>query len=320
MGPQNIFEPGGPQAGQLFDLWWVMVAVCAVVFIGVLAAFAWSVWRSPRATAATPPDLSSLATHETGARLAVSLAVAVSAIGLVFLMLASFMTDRALARLSPPDLQVDVTGHQWWWDLRYNDPTDPSRNFTSANELHIPVGKTVLLRLRADDVIHSFWVPNLAGKKDLIPGREATLVFSAEKPGTYRGQCAEFCGLQHAKMAFLVIAEPPEEYEAWAAAQRKPPAEPATAQQERGRELFVTGRCAMCHAIQGTAANGRRAPDLSHLASRQTLAAGMLPNTVGHLAGWILDPQGVKPGVNMPANPMPPDDLHALLAYLIGLK
>jgi cytochrome c oxidase subunit 2 len=285
-----------------------------------LGVFLWGLWRAPRATAATPPDLSSLERPESAARFWVSIAVGLSGLGLVFLMLASFVTDRALARLSPPDMQVDVTGHQWWWDLQYNDPTDPSRNFTTANELHVPVGKTVLLRLRADDVIHSFWVPNLAGKKDLLPGREASLVFFAEKPGTYRGQCAEFCGLQHAKMALLVVAEPPEKYEAWAAAQRKAAPEPATAQQKRGRDLFVNGRCAMCHAIQGTPANGRRAPNLTHLSSRQTIAAGLLPNTVGHLAGWILDPQGIKPGVNMPSTPMPPDDLYALLDYLGTLK
>ena len=320
MAPQDIFAPAGPQAEQLLDLWWVMVGLCSLVFVLVLGAFLWALWRAPRATAATPPDLSSLHLSERGARIAVSVAVALSAAGLVFLMLASFMTDRALARLAPPELQVDVTGHQWWWQLEYDDPVDPSKNFGTANELHVPVGKTVLLRLRADDVIHSFWVPNLAGKKDLIPGRVSTLIFSVEKPGAYRGQCAEFCGLQHAKMAFLVIAEPPDQYEAWAAAQRKSAPEPRTAQEKRGQQLFVGGRCAMCHAIQGTPANGRHAPDLTHLASRQTLAAGMLPNTVGHLAGWILDPQGIKPGVNMPANPLPPDDLYALLAYLGTLK
>ena len=320
MGPHSIFEPGGPQAEQLLDLWWVLIVVCGVVFIAVLLSFLGALWRAPRATAATPPDLSSIARPETGARVAVSAAVALSAIGLVFLIVASFMTDRALARLAPPELQVDVTGHQWWWDLQYNDPTDPSKNFVTANELHVPVGKAVLLRLRADDVIHSFWVPNLAGKRDLSPGREAKLIFKADKAGTYRGQCAEFCGLQHAKMAFLVIADPPQQYEAWAAAQRKPAPPPADAQQKRGRELFVTGRCGMCHAIDGTAAGGRHAPNLTHLAGRKTLAAGLLPNTVGHLAGWILDPQGIKPGVNMPSNPMPPDDLYALLAYLGSLK
>jgi cytochrome c oxidase subunit II len=163
-------------------------------------------------------------------------------------------------------------------------------------------------------------VPNLAGKKDLIPGRDATLTLRADKPGTYRGQCAEYCGAQHAKMAFLVIADPPEQYEAWAAAERRPAREPSEAQQRRGRDLFVNGRCGMCHAVQGTTAAARYGPDLTHFASRQTLAAGMLPNTLGYLAGWILDPQSIKPGANMPANPMQPPELHALLAYLGTLK
>jgi cytochrome c oxidase subunit 2 len=320
MGPQDIFAPGGPQAERLLDLWWVMAGLCGVVFVAVVAAFFWALSHSPRATAATPPDLASLAQPESGARLWVAAAVAVSALGLVFLMVASFMTDRALARLAPPQLQIDVTGHQWWWELNYRDPSDPSKSFIAANELHIPVGKTVLLRLRADDVIHSLWVPNLAGKKDLIPGRQATLILAADRPGTYRGQCAEFCGLQHAKMAFLVIAEPPEAYAAWAVAQGRPAAEPSSAEQKRGRGLFVGAGCSTCHAIQGTAAHARRAPDLTHLASRTTIAAGMLPNTLGHLAGWILDPHGIKPGVDMPATRMPPDDLYALLAYLTALK
>src|SRR5690242_21375335 len=188
-----------------------MLVVCGATFVAVLAALAWALLKAPRATAATPPDLVSASAPERGTRTAVSIAVAVSALGLLFLMAASFMTDRALARLGPPELDVDVTGHQWWWQLEYD-------GFAAANELHVPVGKTVLLRLHADDVIHSFWVPNLAGKRDLLPGRQAQLVFSAAKPGVYRGQCAEFCGLQHAKMAFLVVAEPLEKYEAWAAA------------------------------------------------------------------------------------------------------
>jgi cytochrome c oxidase subunit 2 len=231
--------------------------------------------------------------------------------------LASFVTDRALASLGAPDLQIDVTGHQWWWDARYDDQ-DKSKIFTTANEIHIPVGKPVLLRLRSDDVIHSFWVPNLSGKKDMVPGRDQTLTLQADKPGVYRGQCAEFCGAQHAKMAFQVIAD--EHFDEWAAAQRQPAADPGNDQQKRGRDLFVNGRCAMCHAIQGTPANARHAPDLTHLMSRQTLAAGVLPNSIGHLAGWILDPSSIKPGTTMPPNPMEPDDLHALLAYLGTLK
>jgi cytochrome c oxidase subunit 2 len=248
-------------------------------------------------------------------------AVVLSTLGLLFLIAASAVTDRALAKMEQAEnpLTIEVTANRWWWELRYLD-TEPSRLFSTANELTIPVGRPVALKLKSNDVIHSFWVPNLGGKKDLIPGREAFLTLMAEKPGMYRGQCAEFCGAQHAKMAFLVFAKSPEEYEAWAEQQRKPAPEPTDAQQKRGRELFETGTCAMCHTIQGTKANARRAPDLTHLASRSTLAAGTVPNTRGHLAGWIVDPHSVKPGVNMPANPLSPDDLQALLAYLATLK
>ncbi|MFL6565263.1 MAG: cytochrome c oxidase subunit II [Burkholderiales bacterium] len=314
---QDMLSAAGPQARHIEALWWLMLAVCSVVFVAVLAALAWVLWRAPRAAAGTPPDLRSLAQREGGTALAVALAVLVSGLLLIGLMVASFATDRGLGRLGPPELEIEVTAHRWWWEARYTS-TEPSNTFVTANELHIPVGKPVLLRLRSDDVIHSLWVPALAGKKDLIPGREATLEVQADKPGTYRGQCAEFCGAQHAKMAFVVIAD--DEYENWAAAQRKPAREPSNADQERGRNIFLAGTCVMCHAIQGTSANARRAPDLTHLASRGTLAAGTVPNTVGHLAGWILDPQGIKPGVNMPANPMAPDDLQALLAYLTGLQ
>jgi cytochrome c oxidase subunit 2 len=315
---QDVLHPAGPQAEHIAHLWWITVAICALVFAAVLAFFLVGIARAPRATEATRPDLSS---DKPVISKTVIGAVGLSIALLLFLIVASVATDRALARLSMNNaLTIQVTGHQWWWDLRYKDPVAPSKNFTTANELHIPVGRTVLLELKAEDVIHSFWVPNLAGKKDLIPGRDATLQFRAETPGVYRGQCTEFCGYQHAKMAFLVIAEPSDAYEAWAERQRSPAPEPKGDAERRGQALFVHGTCAMCHAIQGTPANARHAPDLTHLASRQTLAAGTLPNTTGHLAGWILDPQRIKPGVNMPANPLSPDDLQAMLAYLGTLK
>jgi cytochrome c oxidase subunit 2 len=319
MPPQHVLGSVGPQALQIERLWWLTLIICTAVFIAVLAAVAWALFRAPRGDLTTPPDLSSLTNPERGAAVSVVAAITVCALLLVVLTIASFATDRALASLGAPSLEIQVTGHQFWWEVRYED-ADPSRIFTTANEIHIPVGRPVLIKLKADDVIHSLWVPNLAGKKDLIPGRDATLTLRADKPGTYRGQCAEYCGAQHAKMAFLLIADPPEQYEAWAAAERKPAREPAEAEQRRGRDLFVHGRCGMCHAVQGTTAAARYGPDLTHFASRQTLAAGMLPNTVGYLAGWILDPQSIKPGANMPANPMQPAELHALLAYLGTLK
>jgi cytochrome c oxidase subunit 2 len=178
----------------------------------------------------------------------------------------------------------------------------------------------VVVTLRSNDVIHSLWIPNLQGKKDLIPGRTATLRLRADRAGTYRGQCAEFCGLEHALMALLVEAEPNDRFEAWAARQRQPAAEPLDALARRGQEVFLGKSCVMCHTVTGTTANGRLGPDLTHLASRRTIASGMFPNNRGHLAGWIADPQSLKPGVNMPANSLPPDDLQALLAYLETLK
>jgi len=314
---QDILSAAGPQAERIEALWWLFVLVCGVVFVAILAALAWALWRTPRADPATLPDTSVLGRRQRGAEFAVAGAVALSTIGLVALAVASFVTDRAIASIGAPDIQIDVTANRWWWDIRY-DHQDKSKIFTTANELHIPVGKPVLLRLRASDVIHSFWVPNLGGKKDMIPGRQSTITLQADKPGTYRGQCAEFCGAQHAKMALVVVAD--ENFEEWAQAQRQPAPAPSGAQEKRGHDLFVNGPCAMCHAIQGTLAHGRRAPDLTHFSSRQTLAAGTLPNSLGHLAGWILDPHSIKPGVNMPPNPMSPDDLHALLAYLGTLK
>jgi cytochrome c oxidase subunit II len=195
-----------------------------------------------------------------------------------------------------------------------------SETFETANEIHVPVGQPVLIELKSDDVIHSLWVPSLAGKRDLIPGRTATIAFQADHPGIYRGQCAEFCGFQHAFMAFEVQAHAPAEFEQWRQAQLKPAAEPTDPQAQRGKQLFQSIQCAMCHAVQGTIAQAHRAPDLTHVASRRTIAAGALPNTPANLASWITDPHQHKPGVNMPANRMSGEDLAALVAYLGTLK
>jgi len=317
---QHALLPAGPQAAHIAWLWWFMLAVCGAALAAVLAAFGWALWHAPRATAATPPDITPLAVPETGPRHAVQLALAVSTIGLVALLVASVMTDHALAQLALQDaVGLKVTARQWWWQVDYDDP-DPSKTFTTANEIVVPVGRPVMVTLEADDVIHSFWVPNLHGKKDLIPGRTTTTQFRADRAGTYRGQCAEFCGLQHAYMAFEVRAVPPEEFERWKQAQLQTASEPASATAKHGKELFLSGPCMMCHAIQGTTANGRRGPDLTHIASRRTLAAGRLPNTVEAMKRWIEDPQRDKPGVNMPAHHVADADLAALVAYLGELK
>jgi cytochrome c oxidase subunit 2 len=239
---------------------------------------------------------------------------------LLVLLAASVFTDRALAQLPLANaLHIELTGYQWWWEARYDD-VDPSRIFTTANELHVPVGRAVIVSLVGADVIHSFWVPSLAGKKDLIPGCDTTVTFRADRPGVYRGQCAEYCGYQHARMVLYVVADTPDDYEQWAARQRSPAATPVSDEAKRGRDLFVAKSCAMCHAIGGTPAQGRHAPDLTHVASRMTLGAGTLENTPSWRAAWILDPQQFKPGANMPSQNMAPDELAAINAYLGTLQ
>jgi cytochrome c oxidase subunit 2 len=318
--PQDALHTAGPQADHIGSLWNFTLALCTVVFVLVLGASLYALWRAPKGTPSAAPDTSSLAQPERRIHRNIIWAVAVSTVGLLALLGADVFTSRAIAQMPLKDaVNIQLVGHQWWWEAHYKDD-DPSREFTTANELHIPVGRPVVITLVSNDVIHSLWVPNLHGKKDLIPGRTAILRLRADKPGVYRGQCAEFCGLEHAMMALQVSAEPPAQYEAWAAGQRQPAPAPATEQQQRGQQVFLGTTCVMCHTIAGTTAQARLGPDLSHLASRRTIAAGMLPNNRGHLAGWIADPQSLKPGVNMPANALPADDLQALLAYLETLK
>jgi cytochrome c oxidase subunit 2 len=317
---QDALKPTGVQAEHIHSLWEILLWTCTAVFIAVVGACGLALWRAPRATENTPADAAVSKAPERPLMRAVVVSSTISIAGLVALVIASVLTDRALATLPLNDgVAIQVTANQWWWDIKY-EADQPSKVFTTANELHIPVGRPVIVQLNARDVIHSFWVPNLHGKKDLIPGRTSTIQFRADKPGIYRGQCAEFCGYEHAKMAFLVIAEPPDEYEKWVAAQRSVPQEPTTNGAKRGQTVFMNSTCVMCHTIQGTTALARTAPDLTHVASRLTLAAGTLANTRGNLAGWILDPQNVKPGANMPAHSFASDDLNALLDYLESLK
>jgi cytochrome c oxidase subunit II len=316
----NALDAMGPQASHIAGLWNIFMWACSAVFAAILVALLYVLWRAPRSDAATAPDLSVVHAAEPGPQRSVTRAVVVSILGLFALVVASVFTDRALARLSLADaVNIEVTAHQWWWTAKYVNG-GPSDTFVTANELHVPVGRPVVVNLKADDVIHSLWVPSLAGKKDLIPGRSTLMQFRADHPGIYRGQCAEFCGYQHALMGLLVVAEPPAQYDAWVQAQRQSAAEPQDAKAKRGKALFESVSCAMCHTIQGTLAQATKGPELTHIASRQTIAAGTLPNTPQDLAAWITDPQVHKPGTNMPATPLSKDDLEAIVAYLGGLK
>jgi cytochrome c oxidase subunit 2 len=222
---------------------------------------------------------------------------------------------RAQANQKAEEVVIEVIGRQWWWEVRY-----PADNVITANEIHIPAGQPVALQLTSADVIHSFWVPELNGKLDLNPNQTNTLILQADQPGEYRGQCAEFCGIQHAKMALLVIAHEPAEYAAWISAQQQDAAAPADEAAEFGQQVLLGSACVYCHTIRGTNASGVLGPDLTHLASRRTLAAATIPNTRGHLAGWIVDPQGIKPGNQMPPTDLGADELQALLAYLESLR
>ena len=213
---------------------------------------------------------------------------------------------------SKPAVTIEVTGKQWWWQVRYLDD-DPSRIFTTANEIHIPVGRPVLFKLIGGDVIHSFWVPKLGGKTDLIPGQTNETWLQAREPGTYRGQCSEYCGVEHARMALVVIADPPARFAAWRAEQLLA-ASPAP-----GQALFET-RCGSCHAVRGTGAAGILGPDLSHLMQRTTIGAGLLPNDPDHLAQWIDDPQALKPGNLMQRPETSASERGSIVAYLETLR
>jgi cytochrome c oxidase subunit 2 len=247
--------------------------------------------------------------------------VAVPAVVLLGWLVNSVMTARTLYAEPYKDrgaLTITVNGKRFWWEIKYLHGNDVVAN--TANEIHIPVGQPVVFKLTATDVIPSFWVPALAGKMDLIPGRTNQVWLQADRPGIYRGQCAEYCGEQHAHMAFEVIAEELPQFNSWLTRQAEPAHEPADDRAKKGRMVLENSPCALCHQVRGTMAGGLIAPDLTHLASRRYIASGTLPNNRGSLAGWIVNAQGVKPGNHMPRINLDAESLDNLLAYLETLK
>jgi cytochrome c oxidase subunit II len=311
----SALNPASPHTRLIDQLWDAMFLTSIVVFALVVIALLLAAFRRRAADRAPEdPDRQRRLTN------AVAAATGVTVLVLFAFLVYDIAVGRELNR-NPGEgaLQIRVTGHQWWWEVQYRDSL-PQNWVTTANEIHVPAGRPVVLELRSTDVIHSFWPPNLSQKRDLIPGDENSLWFQADTPGVYRGQCLEYCGLQHAKMGFLVIADKPDSFTSWLAHQRDTASTPTDDLTRRGQEVFLSSSCVMCHAISGTPAGSRIGPDLTHLASRGTIAAGTLPNTRGNLAGWIVDPQRIKPGTRMPPNQLDPADLHALLAYLESLK
>lgn len=303
---QSVLHPAGPDAAIIAQFAWVLFGGGALIFILVMALLVLSL----RGGGQVRPML-----WIAGAGLAFPVTVLTA-----LLAWSTWRSGQLTAQTSRQALQISVTARMWWWEVRYRDPST-GRDIASANEIHIPAGQAVYLGLTTGDVLHSLWVPALNGKMDMIPGRVTGLTLTAASPGLYRGQCAEYCGQQHAKMALHVVAHTPQEFAAWLARQAQPAAAPANAFIERGRQAFIDQRCGACHAIRGVEDGARLGPDLTHVGSRLHIAAGTLRNHRGTLGGWIADPQSIKPGARMPASSdMDGETLRALATYLEQLK
>ncbi len=310
-GAPSMLRPASPVAARETWLFYIILAMAAVVFVLVEGLIILIVVRDRRRgnEAGEPAQVRG---HT---RLEIIWTV-VPLLLVILLFGLTIDTMRAVAAPAPRegDINVRVVGHRWWWEFAY-----PDYGFTTANELHIPLGSNAHLTLVSADVIHSFWVAQLAGKTDVIPGTTNSMWLSADEPGTYEGQCAEFCGTQHAGMRIHVIVESREAFEAWVRAQQAPPAEGVTALERRGEEMVVSGVCSSCHTVRGTHAQGTLGPDLTHLDSRSTMAGGMYPLSESYLRRWLSNTQEMKPG-NLMVLHLKPDDLEAVLAYLQVLK
>jgi cytochrome c oxidase subunit 2 len=315
--PLDYLHSAGGPADIIRPLTWATLAISVVVVI-VIAALLWIAVRraSVRGGAAETRSV----TVEQGASGTrwIGIGVAISTIPLLLTLVWTMVALASISHGPKALLVLDVTPRQWWWEVQYTS-SDPSQIFATANEIHIPVGVPVKVRLHGADVIHSFWVPKLSGKADAIPGRTNVTWLQASAEGRYRGQCSEFCGFQHAHMSFEVVAEPLANFVAWRTQQLTPAAAPTTPEQTRGLAL-VEYRCGLCHRVRGTTAGAITAPDLTHLMTREQIASGTLPNNIGNLATWIRNAQGLKPGSLMPNQNLTGPELADTLAYLEQLK
>jgi cytochrome c oxidase subunit 2 len=312
-GRQSLISDKSPQAHGITVLWWWMLGVAGIVFLGavVFLVVGYVTRRSP--------GLPFLGGNELAAQglvllfgIGIPLGVLIALFGVsdVYLIRQTAAPDPRTTALT-----INVVGHQWWWEVRYNDGRP-----VTANEIHIPARTRVNLVATTADVIHSFWVPQLNRKIDMIPGQRNHILLYANRPGKYRGQCSQYCGLQHANMAMFVIAQPPGAFHSWLAHMSKPAPKPTTQQVRAGERLFMNSQCASCHYIAGTPAQATVGPDLTHVASRSTLAAGTIPNTPKWLADWIHNPQFLKPGDRMPDLGLSWAEVHQIVAYLETLK
>jgi cytochrome c oxidase subunit 2 len=313
--PLDTFSNASDAAERVSRLAWFMILVSGIIFVGVVLVMIVAIIRN------RGRDAGSVQLDERGERWLLWGGTVMPVVVLASVSVWAVRVLRSESR-GPTATTILVTGHQWWWQLDYSiGATDGGQRFRSANELHIPVGRPVRLLLTTADVIHSFWVPTLQGKMDLLPGDTNVLRIEARRPGTYGGACAEYCGLQHAHMAISVVADDSAAFAEWAARQTADAEAPVDSTARAGQRLFVTGACASCHTIRGTTARGEVGPDLTHVGGRRTIAAGTLTNSLGSLEGWIANPQALKPGAAMPvlATHSGPE-LRALAAYVASLK
>jgi cytochrome c oxidase subunit II len=316
----SILNPQGPRAEEAAFLWWLMLGLSAPVLLLVTALLVGIIVRSRRrdADAFTPPESASGPTTAHRRSLAWIVAGGI-VLPVVLIVPLSVVTLFSLNRMeAPPDddhLVVEVVGHRFWWEVRY-----PGTDAVTANEIHIPVGRDVRFVLTTADVIHSFWAANLGGKRDMIPGEVNDVVYRTDEPGVYEGVCAEFCGVQHTWMRMLIVAQPPDEFEAWLENQAADANAPETDSQALGLATFFEAGCASCHQIRGTGADARIGPDLTHFGERMTLGSVTVENNRGNLGGWISNPHGIKPGTTMPAVPLTGEQLNGLIDYLEALR
>jgi cytochrome c oxidase subunit 2 len=306
-GSTEALDSHGSESRHIAGLWWLMFGLATAVYVVVAGFIVLAAVRGRRGNTA-------------GSRISPSIFIIVGGLvvpTLILLVLAvvTVTTTNALRKPSAEALRIEVRGERWWWEVRY-----PRRQIVTANELRVPVGQPVEIGLVSDNVIHSFWVPELAGKVDTIPGQRNVLRFTAEKAGTYLGVCAEYCGIQHAHMGFRVIAQSPGAFERWAAAHAEPPRQPASEVAAQGQLLFQRLPCAGCHTVGGTDARGKVGPDLTDFGNRATIGAGVEENTPKNLALWIQEAQSVKPGSLMPDLTLSGDDVSALVNYLESLE
>jgi cytochrome c oxidase subunit 2 len=318
LAPLGYLDAAGERAQAIVPLTWFTLIVSTLVCL-IVAILLWLGIRRANSNGGAPEMRATQVQRGPHGIRWITIGLMLSGLPLLATLV---WTMVALAAVSgPPDhpgLVLDVTAHQWWWEVRY-DSEEPSKTFTTANEIHIPVGARVLVRLHGADVIHSFWVPQLSGKTDTIPGQTNLSWLQARQAGRYRGQCSEFCGFQHAHMAFEVVAQPAADFELWRTQQLESAPPAITAAQLRGLAL-VEYRCGLCHRVRGTSAGAISAPDLTHLQSRRMIAAGTLLNNSGNLVGWTEDPQSIKPGALMPRQYLSAQQLSDVLAYLSVLK